>query len=283
MRVRGAPVRAPASSAPWSPAPTPPSASWTRSERRSTPAPISTSPSCARTRPPSGPASSGSQRRAAHSPRPRSGRPGSGAGTAQRNPFGRRAQYGRRRDGADYNALRRGPDVPCGDGDERYAALRLQHGQHQSGDVPRARRSRRRRPASSPGSPPTSNVYPGKLGHEGLRRLLAARETAREGVEVDHEHVVLTNGSMQGVTLVAETFCEGGGDRVVLEEFTYSGDDRGVPGARHPRWSACQWTATGCAPTGSGRSWTGWRRRAPSPLHLHPRDLPEPDRGGHAA
>ena len=67
------------------------------------------------------------------------------------------------------------------------------------------------------------NVYPGKLGHEGLRRLLAARETAREGVEVDHEHVVLTNGSMQGVTLVAETFCEGGGDRVVLEEFTYSG------------------------------------------------------------
>ena len=66
-------------------------------------------------------------------------------------------------------------------------------------------------------------TYPGKLGHEGLRRLLAARERDREGVEVDPDHIVLTNGSMQGVTLVAETFCQGTGDRVVLEEFTYSG------------------------------------------------------------
>lgn len=68
------------------------------------------------------------------------------------------------------------------------------------------------------------NVYPGKLGYERLRRLLAARESAREGVAVDPEHIALMNGSMQGVTLVAETFCEGrGDDRVVLEEFTYSG------------------------------------------------------------
>ena len=67
------------------------------------------------------------------------------------------------------------------------------------------------------------NTYPGKLGHEGLRRLLAARESAREGVEIDPDHIVLTNGSMQGVTLVAETFCEGYGDRVVLEELTYNG------------------------------------------------------------
>ena len=66
-------------------------------------------------------------------------------------------------------------------------------------------------------------TYPGKLGHEGLRRLLAARESAREGVEVDPNHIVLTNGSMQGVTLVAETFCEGSDDRVVLEELTYNG------------------------------------------------------------
>ena len=74
-----------------------------------------------------------------------------------------------------------------------------------------------------PGLATALNTYPGKLGHEGLRRLLAARESAREGVEVDPDHVVLTNGSMQGVTLVAETFCEGSGDRVALEEFTYSG------------------------------------------------------------
>lgn len=74
-----------------------------------------------------------------------------------------------------------------------------------------------------PGLATSLNTYPGKLGHEGLRRLLAARESAREGVEVDPDHIVLTNGSMQGVTLVAETFCEGSGDRVLLEELTYNG------------------------------------------------------------
>ena len=74
-----------------------------------------------------------------------------------------------------------------------------------------------------PGLAASLNTYPGKLGHEGLRRLLADRESAREGVEVDPDHIVLTNGSMQGVTLVAETFCEGSDDRVLLEELTYNG------------------------------------------------------------
>ena len=74
-----------------------------------------------------------------------------------------------------------------------------------------------------PGLAASLNTYPGKLGHEGLRRLLAARESAREGVVVDPDHIVLTNGSMQGVTLVAETFCEGRGDRVLIEELTYNG------------------------------------------------------------
>ena len=74
-----------------------------------------------------------------------------------------------------------------------------------------------------PGLATALNTYPGKLGHEGLRRLLAARESAREGVEIDPDNIVLTNGSMQGVTLVAETFCDGDDDRVVLEELTYNG------------------------------------------------------------
>ena len=74
-----------------------------------------------------------------------------------------------------------------------------------------------------PGLATALATYPGKLGHEGLRRLLAARESSREGVEVDPDHIVLTNGSMQGVTLVAETFCDGEDNRVVLEELTYNG------------------------------------------------------------
>jgi 2-aminoadipate transaminase len=67
------------------------------------------------------------------------------------------------------------------------------------------------------------NRYHGKFGHEGLRRLMAERESEREGVPVDFEQLVLTNGSMQGVTLVAETLCEGHDDVVVMEEFCYSG------------------------------------------------------------
>ena len=64
--------------------------------------------------------------------------------------------------------------------------------------------------------------YPGKLGHPGLRAAMARRESEREGVPVDPDHMALTNGSMQGVTLVAEALTRPG-DTVVCEEFTYVG------------------------------------------------------------
>ena len=48
------------------------------------------------------------------------------------------------------------------------------------------------------------NRYPGLHGHEGLRRLMAERESLREGVEVDPECIALMNGSMQAVTLVGQ-------------------------------------------------------------------------------
>ena len=67
------------------------------------------------------------------------------------------------------------------------------------------------------------NTYPGSLGHEGLRRLMAKREFDREGVRLDPERIALTNGSMQAVTLVAEALCEGHDDVVVMEEYCYSG------------------------------------------------------------
>jgi len=70
--------------------------------------------------------------------------------------------------------------------------------------------------------------YPGDMGHMGLREVMAARESEREGVTVSPDHIALTNGSMQGVTLVAEAFMGGGAgsggeDIVVTEELTYSG------------------------------------------------------------
>ena len=65
--------------------------------------------------------------------------------------------------------------------------------------------------------------YPGKLGHLGFRRAMAARELAREGVAVDPDHLLITNGSMQGVTLTAEALQEGTADLVLLEEYSYPG------------------------------------------------------------
>jgi 2-aminoadipate transaminase len=70
------------------------------------------------------------------------------------------------------------------------------------------------------------NSYGGPVGHAGLRRLLAQREMDREGVEVDPDSLLVTNGSMQGVTLVAEVLCPTRGDRVVMESYNYLGTIR---------------------------------------------------------
>jgi 2-aminoadipate transaminase len=65
--------------------------------------------------------------------------------------------------------------------------------------------------------------YPGNLGHLGMRQAMAKRESDREGVEVDPNHIVLTNGSMQAVTLTAEALQDMPGDTVIVEEFNYPG------------------------------------------------------------
>jgi 2-aminoadipate transaminase len=69
---------------------------------------------------------------------------------------------------------------------------------------------------------PLYTNYPGELGHEGLRKLMAQREAEREGVAVASDRIALTNGSMQAVTLVAEALTKPG-DVVITEEFTYPG------------------------------------------------------------
>jgi 2-aminoadipate transaminase len=67
------------------------------------------------------------------------------------------------------------------------------------------------------------NQYPGGKGHPQLRALMAQRESEREGVTVDPEMMALTNGSMQGVTLVGQALMDAPGDQVITEAFTYSG------------------------------------------------------------
>ncbi len=65
--------------------------------------------------------------------------------------------------------------------------------------------------------------YPGGLGHLGMRQSMARRESDREGIAVDPDHIVLTNGSMQAVTLTAQALQEAPGDTVILEEYSYPG------------------------------------------------------------
>ena len=65
--------------------------------------------------------------------------------------------------------------------------------------------------------------YPGSLGYEPLRRLMSRRFAHREGVALPVEQIVLTTGSMQAVTLMAQIFVESPGDVIVLEEYSYSG------------------------------------------------------------
>ena len=65
--------------------------------------------------------------------------------------------------------------------------------------------------------------YPGDMGHQGLREVMALRESKREGIDVSADHIALMNGSMQAVTLIAEALMEGPGDVIVTEELTYSG------------------------------------------------------------
>jgi 2-aminoadipate transaminase len=65
--------------------------------------------------------------------------------------------------------------------------------------------------------------YHGKFGHEGLRRLMAEREYEREGVRLDPDRIILTNGSMQAITLAAQALCHGRDDLIVMEEYCYPG------------------------------------------------------------
>ncbi len=65
--------------------------------------------------------------------------------------------------------------------------------------------------------------YPGGLGHAGMRQAMARRESEREGVPVDADHLILCNGSMQAVTLTAEALQEQRGDTVIVEEYSYPG------------------------------------------------------------
>ena len=65
--------------------------------------------------------------------------------------------------------------------------------------------------------------YPGAKGHLHPRELMARRETEREGVSVDPEHIALMNGSMQSVALAGQALMSAPGDLVITEDYSFSG------------------------------------------------------------
>jgi len=65
--------------------------------------------------------------------------------------------------------------------------------------------------------------YPGSLGYEPMRKVMADRFERREGVSLPVERTALTTGSMQAVTLMAQHFVKKQGDVILMEEFSYSG------------------------------------------------------------
>ena len=67
--------------------------------------------------------------------------------------------------------------------------------------------------------------YPDARGLPRLRELVQARFEHSHGMRPPIEHIVITNGAMQGLQLAAQGLARRG-DRVILEEFEYGGTIR---------------------------------------------------------
>ena len=78
-------------------------------------------------------------------------------------------------------------------------------------------------------------LYPGEELHRPTRELVAQKYTLEEGLEVPVDEITITGGSLQGLTMIAESFIDPG-DTVVVEEFTYQGTLRAFDSCR-PRYA----------------------------------------------
>ena len=78
-------------------------------------------------------------------------------------------------------------------------------------------------------------LYPGEAMHRPTRELVARKYAVEEGLEVPIEEITITSGSLQGLTMIAESFIDSG-DTVVVEEFTYQGTLRAFSSCR-PRYA----------------------------------------------
>lgn len=82
---------------------------------------------------------------------------------------------------------------------------------------------------------PELALYPGDMSHEAARHLISRKLKAHEGIDIPPSRIMITNGSTQGLLMVAEAFINAG-DTVIIEEFCYPGTLRAF-GYCEPRYA----------------------------------------------
>jgi 2-aminoadipate transaminase len=78
-------------------------------------------------------------------------------------------------------------------------------------------------------------LYPSEPLHRATRELIARKIAIEDHEEIPIDHISVTSGSLQGLTMLAESFIDPG-DTVVVEEFTYQGTLRAFNSCR-PRYT----------------------------------------------
>jgi 2-aminoadipate transaminase len=82
---------------------------------------------------------------------------------------------------------------------------------------------------------PELALYPGDMSHDAARHLISRKLQAHEGIDIPPSRIMITNGSTQGLLMVAEAFIDPG-DTVIVEEFCYPGTLRAF-GYCEPRYA----------------------------------------------
>jgi 2-aminoadipate transaminase len=82
---------------------------------------------------------------------------------------------------------------------------------------------------------PDLALYPGDMSHDAARHLVSRKLNAHEGIDIPPSRIMITNGSTQGLLMVAEAFVNPG-DTVIIEEFCYPGTLRAF-GYCEPRYA----------------------------------------------
>jgi len=69
---------------------------------------------------------------------------------------------------------------------------------------------------------PDLALYPGDMSHDAARHLVSDKLKLHEGIDIPPSRIMITNGSTQGLLMVAEAFLNPG-DSVIIEEYCYPG------------------------------------------------------------